>query len=164
MISPARKQTISEEADLFTDETNQRMNETRIPEVVPPRAPTLKLVEGKRQTFIVDINDSGAPPPYSVGAVDRDTEFEFADRREPILNEIDRAAPGRPIFVFHVDDRLDVTSGLDAAGGLQDSLDDYAGIQELQKRPKPRPRGLLWASFICFAIAALFLVALIGQL
>jgi len=60
--------------------------------------------------------------------------------------------------------RFAVTSAIDAGRGFQNYLDDYAVIQELHKRHKPRVTSLLWASSICFGIAALFLVALIREL
>jgi hypothetical protein len=43
------------------------------------------------------------------------------------------------------------------------SYQDYAGSQELHKRPK-RVGSLLWASSICFGLAAISLVALIAEL
>jgi hypothetical protein len=144
MNSPARKQTISLSADCYTDETNQRMNgvgelELHTPPHYsdPPRRWHPRIIEPR---------------------VDRPAF------RMPTLDEINRAAPDTSMFVLHLHDCFDMTSATDADGGFQNYLVDYAGIHELHKRHKPRPRGLLWASFICFGIAALFFVALIREL
>jgi hypothetical protein len=141
MNNPARKQTITLSTDCYTDETNQPMN---------------RLGERERAHY------SNPPPRWHPriieGRVDRPAF------RAPILDEINRAMPDTPVFVLHFHDRFDVRSAIDADHGFPNYLDDYAGIHELSKRHKPRRRDLLWASFICFGIAVLFLAAVIGAL
>jgi len=129
MISLARKCTTNENADFYTDESNEPVTETHIPEVLSPRARMFKVIDGRRATAIRD-HDS---------------------RMQSV-----------PIFVLH--DRFNASSAVDAEDDLQRYLDNYAAIEELRTRRKPRPLGLLWASLTCFGIAALFLVALMGQL
>lgn len=143
MNSLARKQTISLSADCYTDETNQPMNgvgelELHTPAHYsdPPRRWHPRIIKPR---------------------VDRPA------LRMPTLDEINRAAPETPVFVVHLHDCFDLMT-TDADGGVQNYLVDYAGKQELHKRRKPRPRGLLWASLSCFGIAALFFVVLIRGL
>src|SRR5262249_43473292 len=45
------------------------------------------------------------PPPQWVRVVGGWTEFQFAERRMPTLDEINRAAPDTPVFVLHLYDR-----------------------------------------------------------
>ena len=144
MNSPARKQTISVSADCYTDETDQAMNRGGELELRTP-APYCDLPRRWHPRIIE-------------GRVDR-SAF-----RMPTLDEINRPAPDTSMFVLRLHDRFDVTIAIDTDGGFQNYLVHYAGIQELHKRDKPRPRRLLWASFICFGIAALFFVALIREL
>jgi len=99
-----------------------------------------------------------------MASANREARVDRPALRMPTLDEINRAAPDTSMFVLHLRDPFDVTSAIDADGGFQNHLVDYAGIQELRKRDKPRPRGLLWASFIGFGIAALFFIALIREL
>ena len=42
------------------------------------------------------------PPPQWVRVVGGWTEFQFAERRMPTLDEINRAAPDTPVFVLHL--------------------------------------------------------------
>ena len=45
------------------------------------------------------------PPPQWVRVVGGWTEFQFAERRMPTLEEINAAAPDTPVFVLHLYDR-----------------------------------------------------------
>ena len=45
------------------------------------------------------------PPPQWVRVVGGWTEFQFAERRMPTLDEINAAAPDTPVFVLHLYDR-----------------------------------------------------------
>src|SRR6266849_3606494 len=45
------------------------------------------------------------PPPQWVRVVGGWTEFQFAERRMPTLDEINDAAPDTPVFVMHLYDR-----------------------------------------------------------
>ena len=144
MNSPARKQTISLSANCYTDETDQSMNGVGELELRPP----------------ADYSD----PP---GRWDARIIEARADRpafRVPTLDEFKRAAPDTSRFVLHLRDCFDVTSAVAPDSGFQNYLDDYAGSQELHKRHKTRPLGLLWASLICFGFAALLFVELVREL
>jgi hypothetical protein len=144
MNSLARKQTISLSADCYTDETNQPMNGVGELELHTP-APY------------------SDPPPSWYPRIIK-PRVDRPAIRMPTLDEINRAAPDTPMFVVHLHDCFDLTSGTDVDGGFQNYLVDYADRQELHEWYKPRPRRLLWASLICFGIAALFFIALIESL
>src|SRR5215510_11502403 len=45
------------------------------------------------------------PPPQWVRVVGGWTEFQFAERRRPTLDEINAAAPETPVFIMHLYDR-----------------------------------------------------------
>ena len=45
------------------------------------------------------------PPPQWVRVVGGWTEFQFAERRMPTLDEINAASPDTPVFVLHLYDR-----------------------------------------------------------
>ena len=45
------------------------------------------------------------PPPQWVRVVGGWSEFQFAERRMPTLQEINEAAPDTPVFVLHLYDR-----------------------------------------------------------
>src|SRR5689334_16103255 len=45
------------------------------------------------------------PPPQWVRVIGGWTEFQFAERRMPTLEEINQAAPDTPVFVLHLYDR-----------------------------------------------------------
>jgi len=156
MSSPALKQRPLDEADQYPDETNRPPKETLMPEIVPPVSSTMKVTDRKRWPA----NDSRPRSRRSTGAVDRLQEIEFFDSRVSVLDEVDRLALGTPVFVFHIPGSFDVTSDI----GRNADGENYGVIQDLQKSRKLRPRNLLWASLICFGIAASFLLALIEQL
>jgi hypothetical protein len=144
MNSLARRQTISLSADCYTDETNQPMNGVGELELhTPAQYPD-------------------APPRWYPRVIK--PRFDRPAVRMPTLDEINGAAPDMPMFIVHPHDCFDLTSATDADGGFQNYLVDYADRQDRAKRYTPRPRGLLWASLICFGIAALFFVALIESL
>jgi hypothetical protein len=161
MANAARKQNISEDADLYTAGSNESLTEVRVPEILPPRAPMFKVIDGKGTTAIRGVNES-RPASLRWGRVaNGSTEVEFAEI-VPILDEIKGVLPGTPIFVLQ--NGLDVRRRVSGESDFQSYLDDYGAIQELRKRQSLPRRGLLWASLTCFGIAAVFLIALIGQL
>lgn len=114
--------------------------------------------------------------------------------RMPALDQIGRGTPAKPVFVLHVYDpavlsgaalrhmlanqdqmnstrhfmydlnHFAVASAIDPGRGLPRYRNDYAVTQKLHKRHKPRVTSFLWASSICFGIAALSFVALIREL
>ena len=57
------------------------------------------------------------PPPQWVRVVGGWTEFQFAERRMPTLDEINAASPDTPVFVLHLYDRALLNAG--GAAGLR---------------------------------------------
>ena len=102
---------------------------------VPSLADALRmLAEQARRT----------PPPQWVRVVGGWTEFQFAERRMPTLDEINAAAPDTPVFVLHLYDRaLLNAAALRAVGYTKDTPDPPGG--EIQRDKQGNPTGLLIA-------------------
>src|SRR5205823_5161051 len=84
------------------------------------------------------------PPPQWVRVVGGWTEFQFAERRMPTLDEINDAAPETPVFVLHLYDRALLNgAALRACGYTKDTPDPPAG--EIQRDKRGNPTGLLIA-------------------
>jgi predicted amidohydrolase YtcJ len=84
------------------------------------------------------------PPPQWVRVVGGWTEFQFAERRMPTLDEINDAAPETPVFVLHLYDRAWLNgAALWACGYTKDSPDPSGG--EIQRDKRGNPTGLLIA-------------------
>ena len=84
------------------------------------------------------------PPPQWVRVVGGWTEFQFAERRMPTLEEINAAAPDTPVFVLHLYDRAFLnTAALRAVGYTKDTPAPPAG--EIQYDKHGNPTGLLIA-------------------
>jgi predicted amidohydrolase YtcJ len=84
------------------------------------------------------------PPPQWVRVVGGWTEFQFAERRMPTLDEINEAAPETPVFVLHLYDRAFLNgAALRACGYTKDTPDPPAG--EIQRDKRGNPTGLLIA-------------------
>jgi len=84
------------------------------------------------------------PPPQWVRVVGGWTEFQFAERRMPTLEEINRAAPDTPVFVLHLYDRAFLNAAaLRAVGYTKDTPPPIAG--EIQRDKQGNPTGLLIA-------------------
>ena len=72
------------------------------------------------------------------------TEFQFAERRMPTLEEINAAAPDTPVFVLHLYDRAFLNgAALRAVGYTKDTPAPPAG--EIQHDKNGNPTGLLIA-------------------
>src|SRR5437870_4427616 len=81
------------------------------------------------------------PPPQWVRVVGGWTEFQFAERRMPTLDEINDAAPETPVFVLHLYDRALLNgAALRACGYTKDIPDPPAG--EIQRDKRGNPTGL----------------------
>ena len=158
MLNEARKQNISEDADFYTDESDEAITEASI---LPTRTLPLKVTDRKGSAITCGGNDSRLPALQSGRVSNGYAEVEFVDYL-PIVDEIKRALPNTPIFVLR--DRFGTMSDIDRHGDFHSYFANYAAMKELHKRQYPRSPSLLWASFTCFGMAALFLVALIGQL
>ena len=84
------------------------------------------------------------PPPQWVRVIGGWTEFQFAERRMPTLDEINRAAPDTPVFVLHLYDRAFLNrAALRAVGYTKDTPGFPGG--EIQRDKHGNPTGLLIA-------------------
>jgi predicted amidohydrolase YtcJ len=84
------------------------------------------------------------PAPQWVRVVGGWTEFQFAERRMPTLDEINAAAPETPVFVLHLYDRAFLNgAALRAVGYTKDTPAPPGG--EIQRDKRGSPTGLLIA-------------------
>ena len=84
------------------------------------------------------------PPPQWVRVVGGWTEFQFAERRMPTLDEINAVAPDTPVFVLHLYDRAFLNgAAVRAVGYTKDTPPPPAA--EIQYDSKGNPTGLLIA-------------------
>src|SRR5438094_778933 len=102
---------------------------------VPSLADALRMLREQAQR---------TPPPQWVRVVGGWTEFQFAERRMPTLEEINRAAPDTPVFVLHLYDRALLNgAALRAVGYNKDTPAPIGG--EIQRDKQGNPTGLLIA-------------------
>ncbi len=96
------------------------------------------------------------PAPQWVRVVGGWTEFQFAERRMPTLDEINAATPDTPVFVLHLYDRAFLNgAALRALGYTKDTPDPQAG--EIQRDKRGNPTGILVAkpnAFILYSTLA----------
>jgi len=96
------------------------------------------------------------PPGQWVRVVGGWSEFQFAERRMPTLDELNRAAPDTPVFVLHLYDRALLNrAALRAAGYTRDSSNPPGG--EIVRDGAGNPTGILIArpnAFILYATLA----------
>jgi len=86
----------------------------------------------------------GTPPPQWVRVVGGWTEWQFAERRLPTLEELNTAAPDTPVFVLHLYDRALLNrAALRAVGYTKDTPDPPGG--EIERDKAGNPTGLLIA-------------------
>jgi hypothetical protein len=84
------------------------------------------------------------PPPQWVRVVGGFTEFQFAEKRLPTLEELNAVAPETPVFILHLYDRALLNrAALRAAGYTKDTPDPPGGVIERDKSGEPT--GLLLA-------------------
>jgi predicted amidohydrolase YtcJ len=84
------------------------------------------------------------PPPQWVRVVGGWTEFQFAERRMPTLDEINDVSPDTPVFVLHLYDRALLNgAALRACGYTKDTPNPPGG--EIQRDKQGNPTGLLIA-------------------
>jgi predicted amidohydrolase YtcJ len=84
------------------------------------------------------------PPPQWVRVIGGWTEFQFAERRMPTLDEINRAAPDTPVFVLHLYDRAFLNAAALRAVGYTKDTPAFPG-GEVQRDKQGNPTGLLIA-------------------
>jgi predicted amidohydrolase YtcJ len=84
------------------------------------------------------------PAPQWVRVVGGWTEFQFAERRMPTLEELNKVAPNTPVFVLHLYDRAMLNAAaLRAVGYTKDTPDPPGG--EIQRDKRGAPTGMLIA-------------------
>ena len=84
------------------------------------------------------------PPPQWVRVVGGWTEFQFAERRMPTLDEINAVSADTPVFVLHLYDRAILNrAALRAVGYTRDTADPPGG--EIQRDRQGAPTGMLIA-------------------
>ena len=84
------------------------------------------------------------PAPQWVRVIGGWTEFQFAERRMPTLEEINAVAPDTPVFVLHLYDRALLNgAALHAVGYTKDTPDPQGG--EIQRDKQGNPTGILIA-------------------
>jgi predicted amidohydrolase YtcJ len=84
------------------------------------------------------------PAPQWVRIIGGWTEFQFAERRMPTLDEINAVAPDTPVFVMHLYDRALLNGAALRAVGYDKNTPDFpAG--EVQRDRHGNPTGLLIA-------------------
>src|SRR6516162_7261463 len=84
------------------------------------------------------------PPPQWVRVVGGWTEFQFAERRMPTLDEINAVSPDTPVFVLHLYDRAILNRAALRAVGYTRDTPDPSGA-EIQRDKSGNPTGLLIA-------------------
>ncbi|AGB81649.1 putative TIM-barrel fold metal-dependent hydrolase [Serratia sp. FGI94] len=84
------------------------------------------------------------PSPQWVRVVGGWSEFQFAERRMPTLDEINQAAPDTPVFVLHLYDRALLNrAALKVAGYTKETPNPPGG--EIQRDANGNPTGMLIA-------------------
>ncbi len=84
------------------------------------------------------------PAPQWVRVVGGWTEFQFAERRMPTLDEINRAAPETPVFILHLYDRALLNrAALRVLGIDRDTPNPPGGV--IYRNRRGEPSGLLVA-------------------
>ncbi len=102
---------------------------------VPSLADALRMLREQAQR---------TPPGQWVRVVGGWSEFQFAERRMPTLEEINSAAPDTPVFILHLYCRALLNqAALRACGYTKDSPDPPGG--EIQRDARGNPTGLLIA-------------------
>lgn len=84
------------------------------------------------------------PSPQWVRVVGGWTEFQFAERRMPTLDEINQAAPDTPVFILHLYDRALLNrAALKVVGYTKNTPNPPGG--EIQRDGNGNPTGMLIA-------------------
>src|SRR6266849_8282871 len=102
---------------------------------VPSVADALRMLKDQAQR---------TSPPQWVRVIGGWTEFQFAERRMPTLDEINAAAPDTPVFVLHLYDSAFLNGAALRAVGYTKATPDPPG-GEIQRDKSGNPTGLLIA-------------------
>ena len=84
------------------------------------------------------------PAPQWVRVVGGWSEFQFAERRMPTLDEINAVSPDTPVFVLHLYDRALLNAAALRACGYTKDTPDIPGA-EIQRDKRGNPTGVLVA-------------------
>jgi predicted amidohydrolase YtcJ len=104
-------------------------------EGVPSVADALRMLREQAQR---------TPAPQWVRVVGGWTEFQFAERRMPTLDEINAAAPDTPVFILHLYDRALLNrAALRAVGFTRDTPNPPGGV--IYRNRQGDPSGMLIA-------------------
>ena len=104
-------------------------------EGVPSLADALRMLKDQAER---------TPTPQWVRVVGGWTEFQFAEKRMPTLDEINAAAPDTPVFVLHLYDRALLNrAALRTVGYDKDTPNPPGG--EIQRDASGNPTGMLIA-------------------
>src|SRR6201998_187766 len=102
---------------------------------VPSLADALQILKEQAQR---------TPAPQWVSVVGGWNEFQFAERRMPTLDEINKVSPDTPVFVLHLYDRAFLNAAaLRAVSYTKDTPDPPGG--EIQRDKRGTPTGMLIA-------------------
>ncbi|WP_420030702.1 amidohydrolase [Pseudomonas oryzihabitans] len=104
-------------------------------EGVPPLADALRMLKEQAER---------TPTPQWVRVVGGWTEFQFAEKRMPTVEELNRAAPDTPVFVLHLYDRALLNRAALRAVGYDRHTPNPPG-GEIQRDAKGDPTGMLIA-------------------
>ena len=103
---------------------------------VPSLADALRMLKDQAER---------TPAPQWVRVIGGWTEFQFAERRMPTLDEINAVAPDTPVFVMHLYDRVLLNGAALRAVGYDKNAPEFpAG--EVQRDRLGNPTGLLIAN------------------
>ena len=85
------------------------------------------------------------PSPQWVRVVGGWTEFQFAERRMPTLDEINKVSPDTPVFILHLYDRAYLNrAALKAIGYTKDTMPPAGG--QIERDANGEPTGLILAT------------------
>lgn len=84
------------------------------------------------------------PAPQWVRVIGGWSEFQFAERRLPTLNEVNAVSPDTPVFLLHLYDRAILNRAALRALGYTKDTPDFPG-SEIQRDRQGNPTGLLIA-------------------
>ena len=102
---------------------------------VPSLADALRMLKDQAER---------TPAPQWVRVIGGWTEFQFAERRMPTLDEINAAAPDTPVFVMHLYDQALLNGAALRAVGYDKNAPEFPG-GEVQRDRHGNPTGLLIA-------------------
>src|SRR6201995_2729835 len=91
------------------------------------------------------------PAPQWVRVVGGWSEFQFAERRMPTLDEINAVSPDTPVFVLHLYDRALLNAAALRACGYTKDPPDIPGA-EIQRDKRGNPTGVLVAKPNAFVL------------